>query len=82
MKVNNELLKEEVKRLKANIGNMKCGQLSTEVSPRQHIKTITISKNPSCRVMAFNKNAMMLVNVYTLFSERSHIYHLKCLIGL
>jgi len=64
-KVRAEILDTEVKRL----NTIKHKELSSNASanglnvPPSCIKTINICKNQSCRVMAFNKNDLMLVSV-------------------
>jgi len=67
IKVKNELLSDEVNKLKVIIDEVKTGRPSTTtISSQKCIKTIPISKHSSCRVMAFNKNKMLLVSVYAV----------------
>lgn len=60
-------LREEVKRLKALVDKLVAGVPPTSVGPtsgRQCLKKIKIhGTNPDCRVIAFNRNNMLLVSI-------------------
>lgn len=74
-KVKNQHLIAENERLKSVIEKSKSG-LSSTTGPttfRLCLKKINLCKNPSCRVMAFNKNTMMLVSKI-MFNVSSFIY--------
>jgi len=64
-KVKATFLDHEVKRLKTivNVELQKKASISGPTTLRQCIKKINICKNLGCRVMAFNKNNMMMVSV-------------------
>lgn len=61
----NANLREEVKRLKTLVDKMIAGVPPSSIGPtsgRQCLKRIKIhGVNPGCRVMAFNRNNMLLV---------------------
>jgi len=64
-KVQHEHLINEVRRLKTVVEGMQSGQPSTSgpTSNRSCLKKISLGKNnPGCRVLAFNKNSMLLVS--------------------
>jgi len=67
MKVKNQILTNEINELRSIVNKYNSERPSTSISPRQCIKTINISKTPSCRVMAFSKAQMLLVSVYIPF---------------
>jgi hypothetical protein len=64
-KVKATFLDSEVKRLKTIVNAEIQNKASTSgpTTLRQCIKKINICKNQGCRVMAFNKNNMMMVSV-------------------
>jgi len=64
-KVKASYLDNEVKRLKSLVDNEVHHKPSTSgpTAIRQCLKKINLCKNQGCRVMAFNKNNMMLVSV-------------------
>lgn len=65
-KIKNCTLREEVKRLKTIVDKMVAGVPPSSIGPtsgRQCLKRIKIhGANPSCRVMAFNRNNMLLAS--------------------
>lgn len=61
-------LNNEVERLKTMVEKVRSDQATTSQSTpiRYRLKKMVLGKNPGCRVMAYNKNNMLLVSVKLL----------------